>query len=73
MIIDITGTILTPGDSGKHCLGNGKHSDIECCCDECDYMICCLENHSSKDCQACTDKDCPHFPHFHKLSDSDDI
>lgn len=41
MIIDITGIILTPGNGGNDCLGNGEHTDengnlIECCCDECD-------------------------------------
>ena len=47
-IIDITGVELTPGDY-KNCLGNGEHYDsdggiIECCCDECDYLMLCLEN-----------------------------
>ena len=46
-IIDVTGIKLTPGNEGKNCLGNGKHYDendnlIECCCDECDYIIKCL-------------------------------
>jgi len=41
MIIDVTGTELTPGNQGKDCLGNGKHEGIECCCDECSYMLCC--------------------------------
>ncbi len=44
MIIDITGVVLTPGNFGKDCFGNGEHIDekgnlIECCCDECDYML----------------------------------
>lgn len=48
MIVDITGTILIPGNGGKNCPGNGLHkhpdgSTIECCCDECDYMLCCYE------------------------------
>lgn len=47
MLIDITGTILIPGNGGSDCPGNGSHYDangrlIECCCDECDYMICCI-------------------------------
>ena len=47
-IIDVTGVELTPGDMSA-CLGNGEHFDkegnlIECCCDECDYMILCLKN-----------------------------
>ncbi len=59
MIIDITGTVLLPGNMGKDCLGNGTHKDIECCCDECDYMMCCLETHDPKSCLDCTYKECP--------------
>lgn len=48
MIIDVTGVYLIPGNGGKDCPGNGAHIDengkrIECCCDECDYMMCCHE------------------------------
>ena len=60
MIIDITGTILTPGNYGNDCLGNGEHEGIECCCDECDYMLCCFETPSKQECRNCTDRDCPH-------------
>ncbi len=60
MIIDITGTILTPGNRGKDCLGNGERRDIECCCDECDYALCCLENHDPSECLRCKDRHCPH-------------
>lgn len=47
MIIDVTGVELTPGNGGKDCKGNGMHKDkdgniIECCCDECDYMVLCF-------------------------------
>ena len=47
-IIDETGVELTPGNM-EECLGNGEHLDdngdvIECCCDECDYLILCLKN-----------------------------
>ena len=47
-IIDVTGVELTPGKM-EECLGNGEHLDdngnlIECCCDECDYLILCLKN-----------------------------
>ena len=43
MIIDNeAGTILTPGNGGKDCLGNGKHSGVEICCDECDHYLCCF-------------------------------
>ncbi|MBP3494968.1 MAG: hypothetical protein J6K52_02055 [Clostridia bacterium] len=47
-IIDVTAVELTPGNLSA-CLGNGEHLDeeenlIECCCDECDYLILCLGN-----------------------------
>ncbi len=62
MIVDITGIELTPGDNGEYCLGNGEHLDesgnfIECCCDECGYLMCCLEEHDSDECKKCTDRD----------------
>ena len=46
-MIDVTGIELTPGNGGENCKGDGKHKDengnlIECCCDECDYLICCI-------------------------------
>ena len=46
-IIDVTGVELTPGNPDE-CLGNGEHFDkygnpIECCCDECDYLMLCCE------------------------------
>jgi hypothetical protein len=45
-IYDVTGVLLTPGKA-EECLGNGKHVDekgdlIECCCDECDYLMLCM-------------------------------
>ena len=45
--VDVTGVILTPLNKGRFCLGNGKHKDrhgnlIECCCDECDYLMRCV-------------------------------
>ena len=47
MIVDVTGVTLMPGNRGENCPGNGKHYDangelVECCCDECDYMLCCF-------------------------------
>ena len=60
MIIDITGTVLTPGNCGVDCLGNGLFLESVCCCDECDYMQCCLETHSPAHCLTCEDTDCPH-------------
>ena len=61
MIIDITGVDLIPGLRGKDCLGNGTYIDekgnlIECCCDECDYLLCCM---SDLDCNNCDDIKCP--------------
>lgn len=59
MIIDITGTVLTPGSCGKDCLGNGLHPEFECCCDECNYFLCCMESHEMSECLRCKDPDCP--------------
>ena len=60
VIIDVTGVVLTPGNGGADCLGNGEHPEIECCCDECDYMLCCL-GETWPDCRNCKDNDCPRF------------
>jgi len=65
MIIDITGIELIPGNRGRYCYGNGQHYDgdgnvLECCCDECDYMMCCLDDHDMNECKSCVDKNCPH-------------
>ena len=62
MIIDCTGTVLTPGNCGRDCLGNGTSEEFECCCDECDYMRCCLETHNPARCLHCRDSQCPHSP-----------
>lgn len=72
MIIDVTGIKLTPGNFGKNCLGNGRHRNIkgkllECCCDECGYMLCCLNKEWKKECLNCTDTDCPRNPSAKKL------
>ena len=58
MIVDITGTILTPGNLGKDCLGNGEHPGVECCCDECDYLKCCTEEYEVR-CEDCANRECP--------------
>ena len=62
MIIDIRGIELTPGNNGEDCKGNGNHLDaygnlIESCCDECDYLLCCISE--SVNCSKCTDNSCP--------------
>lgn len=59
MILDITGTELIPGNCGINCSGNGLHPEYLCCCDECDYMLCCLEDHDSENCKMCDDTNCP--------------
>ena len=56
MIVDITGTLLIPGNGGKDCPGNGETG--ECCCDECDYMMCCF-GEGKPDCGGCKDRFCP--------------
>ena len=66
MILDVTGIELTPGNNGNDCVGNGKHLDkngniIECCCNECNYMICCTIMANYDDCKHCSDKQCPNF------------
>ena len=66
MIKDITGIKLTPGNFGEECLGNGKHYDkknqlIECCCDECDFYICCLDENYQEECKKCKIFYCPRF------------
>lgn len=58
MVIDVTGVELTPGYGGKHCHGNGAHEGIECCCDECDYLICCQENYDMRECLNCKIDEC---------------
>ena len=58
MIIDSTGIVLNPGNYGRDCPGNGTHG--ECCCDECDYLMCCLETDIAEACKDCRDRDCPH-------------
>jgi hypothetical protein len=65
MIIDVTGTILIPGNNGYNCFGNGEHFDesgkrIEICCDECDYYLCCMEEHDMELCKTCMDDECLH-------------
>ena len=64
MIIDITGIELTPGNQWQDCRGNGSHYDkdgnpLECCCDECDYMLCCVSLNFPEICLSCDDPNCP--------------
>lgn len=59
MIVDITGIILIPGNHGKDCPGNGENPELECCCNECDYLLCCVDTDYPKQCEKCKDKYCP--------------
>ncbi len=64
MILDITEIELTPGNNGEDCLGNSKNyhkdgSPIECCCDECDYIQCCIFMKGFDNCSTCDDTLCP--------------
>ncbi|MCI5891782.1 MAG: hypothetical protein MRZ66_00025 [Clostridiales bacterium] len=64
MIIDVTGVEIVPGNFGKDCPGNGEHYDsdgnlIWCCCDECDYLLCCTEDNWEEACKTCFLTECP--------------
>lgn len=60
MMIDATETVLTPGNLGKYCMGNGEHPESDCCCDQCDYLLCCLDSHDPTECGNCREPNCPH-------------
>ena len=66
MIIDITGIELVPGKCGDECPGSWEFAGLDCCCDECDYMRCCQEDHDPGECRTCVDKDCPRPPNCWK-------
>ena len=57
-IIDVTGVELTPGNLGKDCLGNGENG-FEICCDECDFLMCCINQNYPHDCEDCNSTECP--------------
>ncbi len=59
MITDVTGIKIIPGNYGCDCPGNGRDPETECCCEECDYMVCCLQNPELLKCSECKDEDCP--------------
>jgi len=55
---------LTPGNNGENCRFNGNCKNIfgktiECCCDECDYLMCCLPEKYAKSCENCSGGSCP--------------
>ncbi len=62
-MFDVSGVEIIPGNRGENCPGNGKHYDeqgdlIECCCDECDYLMCCISA-TLTTCTSCKDDKCP--------------
>ena len=64
IIIGSSGYKLTPGNNGESCICNGKSKNIfgrkiESCCDECDYLMCCLPEEYAKSCENCSDGSCP--------------
>ena len=63
MIDWATGTTLVPGNGGKNCPGNGETKDangdlLECCCEECDYYLCCMDENIEQRCLNCSDYEC---------------
>ena len=65
MIENENGIPLTSGNGGRNCLANGRFFDkqgkpIESCCDECDYLMCCVGDYTDADCRVCDDPFCPH-------------
>lgn len=58
------GVTLSPGNLGNDCIYNGLHKDIfgrtiECCCDECNFLLCCIPENNKNKCENCTQKYCP--------------
>ena len=65
-IIDVTGIELTPGNHGDNCKGNGTYFDengepIECCCDECNYMMLCFPEYVTESWKKILKE---HYPEF---------
>ncbi len=64
MIIDKpTGIELIPGNGGRDCPGNGENGN-EICCDECDYLCCCINHFRKKPCNECIHVECPHNENY---------
>ena len=59
MLRDVTGCILIPGNQGMDCPANGMDAEEECCCEECDYLLCCTDMEYPKMCRNCTVWECP--------------
>ena len=50
---------LRPGNNGQDCPGNGTAPGIECQCDECDFLMCCIPELNPHGCNDCDLDDCP--------------
>lgn len=62
-MLPATATIfLCPGDFGSSCPGSGDTPGVECCCDECDYLLCCTSADWRQHCPGCPETDCPRHP-----------
>lgn len=59
---------LMPGNEGKDCPGNGTVHGIECQCDECDYLMCCVPEYSPDECEECNIDYCPRIIERGKFS-----
>ena len=49
---------FVPGNFGKDCPGNGEDKSIECQCDECDFLMCCIDEDFEKYCTDCIEYEC---------------
>lgn len=64
MFLDIPDNLLFPGNKGKNCIGNGEHKNkygvlIDCCCENCNYFLCCYED--NVDCSNCEEINCRNY------------
>ena len=72
MRIEIITSRYIPGDGGKLCRYNGRHysvfgNKIECECDGCEYILCCVEMVGREKCGRCRDVVCPCSVGYRKL------
>ncbi len=55
---------IFPGNLGKDCPYNDETNTEICLCDECDWLMCCID--AKTDCAVCTDYTCPRKMKLHK-------
>ena len=58
---------LYPGNHGLDCPGNGEAFDetgvrMMCLCDECDFLLCCVEENWKDACRKCGNVSCKWHP-----------